>query len=255
MKALILFLISSTVFSGILSSDPTNYMIDEFETTSSEINELKFNKVVMEIYSLYIQKALKNKLKLRVHTNWSSPYFSAWASKKQDIYKINFWGGLARINSMTLESWEFIVCHEIGHILGGKPKMRIKGHSWASAEGQADHFAITECLPNYYKTFKKTKDTQTYIQDLDYYKCFSMDDTNKCIRVLNAGHAFSNVLEFLNHDKNILKATYDKTAPHVLNTLFDSYPSNQCRLDIFNKNATCDNKSLCERNLCWFSKD
>jgi len=56
-------------------------------------------------------------------------------------------GGLARHETMTPDGFATVVCHELGHHLGGVPKkFSWFGNSWASNEGQADYFGIMKCL-------------------------------------------------------------------------------------------------------------
>ena len=54
-----------------------------------------------------------------------------------------------------------MLCHELGHHLGGTPTK--DSASWASTEGQADYFATLKCLR---KVFRKD-DNVTYVTQLN----------------------------------------------------------------------------------------
>jgi hypothetical protein len=55
------------------------------------------------------------------------------------------YGGLARHGEITPDGFALVLCHEIGHHLGGVPRYS-GANGWASNEGQSDYFAATKCL-------------------------------------------------------------------------------------------------------------
>jgi hypothetical protein len=232
-------------------------MLDINAITNTEVDKKQFHKIVGEIYSLYTTEALSQNKNLTLSLNWKVPYFTAWANKgASSHYSINFWGGLARIPGMLTQTWEFIVCHELGHILGGLPKHKSSYSSWASSEGQSDHFAITECLPKYYKTFQKEGFDSTLSLPVEIDRCLnshiSVENQNICLKVLRAGRGMAEVLNYLSLSDEV--ASYESIAPSVDQTLHDSYPTAQCRIDIFYQQSTCTEKKACPRNSCWYVK-
>lgn len=54
----------------------------------------------------------------------------------------------AHESSFNEADWLQILCHEIGHLLGGAPYIFINPGDWGeiSAEGQADYFAAAKCM-------------------------------------------------------------------------------------------------------------
>src|SRR5690606_9265008 len=81
---------------------------------------------------------------LKVFKNWKSSTVNAYVTGRGKVRKITMLGGLARHKSITPDGLAYVVCHELGHHLGGFPKK-----TWPSVwsnEGQADYFANLKCL-------------------------------------------------------------------------------------------------------------
>ena len=67
-----------------------------------------------------------------------------------DITKVNnqvvvqIFGGMLRHNEMNSDVLQILICHELGHFLGGPPLKSRSG--WSSTEGQADYFSTLKCM-------------------------------------------------------------------------------------------------------------
>ncbi len=228
------------------NSEDQQYQILSDQITTSEIEIYKFHLIASEIYAFYYDESIT------INLDWEKPYFSAYAHREvSGKFSINFWGGLARIPEMLEETWAFVVCHELGHILGGNPKMELKNYEWASSEGQSDHFAAVECLPKYFE--------KKYIQNFDdrrflpYEVGYCSDTTSDnrslfvCLKTLRAARGFFGVSKYMFSKENY---DFHDHAPAIESTEINSYPSLQCRLDILKSKAGNNNSS--ERNNCWY---
>ncbi len=242
-----IFIISFFLFGFVnKNTGEYQYQILSDQITTSEVEIYKFHIIASEIYTLYYDKSII------INLDWEKPYFSAYAHKEvSGKFSINFWGGLARIPEMLEETWAFVVCHELGHILGGAPKMELKNYEWASSEGQSDHFAAAECLPKYFekKYIEEFDDRRFLPYEVGY--CFDTTSNKKsqfvCLKTLRAARGFFGVSKYM-----FSKEDYDfhAKAPAIESTEINSYPSLQCRLDIL-KSKAGSNKSS-ERNNCWY---
>ncbi|GAB4420954.1 MAG: hypothetical protein OHK0056_31630 [Bacteriovoracaceae bacterium] len=157
---------------------------------------------------------------------WGIDHFGAGVIFYQNQFKLMILGGTARIEGMTRDAYAAIVCHELGHILGGEPRQSISGAEWSSAEGQSDYFAASNCLPRYFSMKGVKKD------ELD-------------LRIEKAG--FEMINSFLPFDSNSHETEIERDEvelPVVETTLFNKYPSLQCRYLTF-RNRTA-------RSSCWF---
>jgi hypothetical protein len=266
MKLVLLFslLTNFTLASVIPSGNKANtYMIEAHEETSSEINEQNFHQIIGRAVGLYTDLAREQDRNLVVKVlDWQFPYFSAWAryEEQDDLYTVNFWGGFARIPGMTERGFALTVCHELGHILGGAPFHKIKDSEMMSAEGQSDYFASALCLKRYHYNFPFPKET-----DLDPYaaaKCFEKfkdeDQQDFCFQTAKAGSDLSVVLAFI-ASKDVPQFETPQSLV-VEETLYNSYPHIQCRLDTYlagalstydaNLDTIIESQDM--RPKCWF---
>lgn len=185
---------------------------------------------------------------------WSNPYIGAGSVYDNQNFTVMLWGGFVRARFMNIGVLATTLCHEIGHRLGGEPYQKFPDADphWSSAEGQADHFAATQCLPKVYDSLKKLfpeKFKSLVIEDFSLELCKNAQDKDQCRWIAQAGVDF---VEFLQayYDLKIPAAQPTQWAPEkVEKTLFTAYPTYQCRMDIF-KSGAQDKKS--ERLSCWY---
>lgn len=236
------------------------------EDYGSLVTEQSFYTVASRVYSLYASEAQKFNRKLIIKTlDWKTPYFSAWAAKESEgdeVYSINFWGGLARLPHMTDAAFALTACHEVGHILGGKPYINISSLAHMTSEGQSDFFASALCLKKYDQIFKLPIETEVdpYLTSRCYEKFNESAELETCLKVGVAGISLARALAFLSNYSELDVAAPSKE--EVSETLFNSYPSVQCRLDTFISGALSrfDESNPLEspdahlRPKCWFVK-
>ena len=229
-------------------SETRVYQIPVGQPTTSEVDEENFNNISNIIYSLFQSEILDSKRKVELNLFWETNYFSAWANLYHNTYSINFWGGLARVPSMTRIAWAFTVCHELGHTIAGAPYIVNPKLYWSSAEGQADHFAYNICLPRFlnlglFET-KIDNNVSKYCAENNLYR------SEFCREILQAGIDFSKVTSFVSG----VGEGVNINTPEVKSesSILKGYPSAQCRLDIAVSASTCSNKP-CDRNECWYN--
>lgn len=165
--------------------------------------------------------------------------------KESKRHVISFWGGLYRHEKMTSKTWAFSVCHEIGHILGGTPRVNLEGLEWGSSEGQADYYAAGKCLKIYYaKMYEKLQ------INLPQEKWIKKE-------IIQTAKEFSDFINFEANDENNFSSIFKKDLTKVELTIFDDYPSNQCRIDTIIAGALCKNWPCLtgrgKRPSCWYN--
>jgi hypothetical protein len=149
-----------------------------------------------------------------------------------------------------------VVCHEIGHHIGGAPKKgqssgegggwwggQVGGLSWPSNEGQADYFATLKCLRKAWNNDNNTEIVKTLnapkavvdVCSKRYRK--NKVDSALCVRMAMAGKSVSDLFSVLGK----LPAT-DFSTPDtkVVNSTDHNHPKAQCRLDTYYQGALCD---------------
>lgn len=156
------------------------------------------------------------------------------------LYQVNMYGGLARHPDVTNDGFALVVCHELGHHLGGAPKKLIP-NSWASNEGQADYFATLKCFRRVYGQDNNAEIVSKMdIDPLVTEKCNQVwsnsSDIALCKRSAMAGKSLAKLLS-RRSDKT---PEFDTPDPSVVKLTYSGHPAGQCRLDTYFHGALCD---------------
>lgn len=72
-----------------------------------------------------------------------NPRINAEIIKKDTDIVVSVWGGMLGHPLMTPDTFTLLLCHELGHLLGGPPLKSRNG--WSSTEGQADYYSTSFC--------------------------------------------------------------------------------------------------------------
>lgn len=225
---ILLFALMSSANAQTCPENRTDYFcIPTDKPQNTEITITKFYVVPSTIINLYKTEIDELNYPLVLNADWNSPYFGAGVSLYDNAYRLMILGGMTRMKGMTEDIYAAVVCHELGHLLGGDPKQTITGAEWASAEGQADHFSASQCLPRYFKNL-------------------GIKDENEISkRVEKAGFDFLNMASQIESDpKNKIIKRMKVNLPIVSETIINRYPTNQCRYETYRNNKV--------RPSCWF---
>ncbi len=233
-------------------------------------------KVIKELQETYSAWNAQNKKSLKFDYNLSQDTVAAYADGNPQQIKITLYGGLLKSKRVTPDGLRMMLCHEIGHNLGGSPRKDVPaewsgetaddGLSMMSSEGQADYYATLVCFRKLVSGDQHQVD-QTKVTPRLKLLCESQHKKNAdrqlCLRTALAA---KNMLEAA-ADFPISFETPDRNI--TPKTLRNEYPSRQCRLDTLLAGALCtkemplqldfdDNtKTQCSeiaarRPSCWF---
>lgn len=220
------------------------------------ITEEEFNKAIDEVEQVYAPIVENLGGKLNIERNWTDGTVNAYASQSGKTWKVAMFGGLARHATITKDAMALVVCHEIGHHIGGAPK---KGGStsgggwwggngggatsWASNEGQSDYFAVLKCLRKSWlndnnAAIVKTLNAPKAVTDLckKTYKKNKIDSA-LCIRTSMAGKSVSDLFSALGSSAETKFETPDTK---IVTKTDDNHPKSQCRLDTYYQGSLCD---------------
>jgi len=255
-----------------------NYVLDEGDV----------NDVTKEMVQQRIDKALKifrpiakEKFGQRLHIEnlWKSSTVNARASRVsidgEKVLKVEMFGGISKHYEATIDSTTAIICHEIGHHMGGAPKIGgiNKATKWATNEGQSDYWATLKCLRKMFQDddnvsimkkrteiYQTTKDlVRKKVNEVDSFalqKCEgvykSEPEAYLCYRLAMAGLKTSRVLMSLKFGYGSLARRWfpsrvEKGMPKFKNQdkskvskTNNRHPAAQCRLDTYFAGALCD---------------
>ncbi len=219
------------------------------------LTEAQFNSAIDRVEAIYAPIISNLGAKLDIQRKWTDGTVNAYASQSGKTWSVAMFGGLARHETITEDGMSLVVCHELGHHIGGAPK---KGgstsggwwggssgnaSSWASNEGQADYFATLKCLR---KVFLNDNNA-SIVAAMEIPKALTdackkttkgdKEDTALCIRTSMAGKSVSDLFSALS---NLPMTKFDTPDSKVVSTTDDNHPKAQCRLDTYFQGSLCD---------------
>jgi hypothetical protein len=239
-----IFIIAVALFSSHLWSR-TGDRIGEYPPSRryapivKTIDHHLFKQIIKEIKSIYITE--DNLKQIKIESNWENSFTVAYSSHRDNKWIIYVNGGMARATSMTPDAFRLLLCHEMGHLIGGAPFA--SENRWAAVEGQADYFASSKCMKRVLEHKDNTTFLQTHPAPLEIQaKCqqsyANINQQEICIRTSLAGEALISAFAYMLNKPNPSLLDHDSSV--VNRTIIDDYPSIQCRLDTIIAGATCD---------------
>jgi hypothetical protein len=208
--------------------------------SGTTMTEVEFNQIIDKV-SAHMEPSVKlHGGTLVVGRRWTDPTVNANSNQFFNQWHVNMYGGLARRPEITADGFTLVMCHEMGHHLGGYPFFGIMGR-WAASEGQADYFASEVCARKVWSD-DKTENAKSRFSVLPFAKtkCDSQwknqDEQNLCYRIAMAAQSLGLVLSTVKKTKLPDFSTPDQT--EVASTL-SSYGSVQCRIDTYFNGALC----------------
>ncbi len=218
------------------------------------ISEDQFNALIDKVEAIYAPIVASKGAKLEISRKWTDGTVNAYASQSGKTWQIAMFGGLARHKTITEDGMSLVVCHELGHHLGGAPKKGgsagggwwgggSSATSWASNEGQSDYFATLKCLRKAFlnddnaRIVAALKAPETLISACKLNYASDAAETNLCIRMGMAGKSVSDLFSDLARSG---ETKFDSPDAKVVSSTNDSHPAAQCRLDTYFQGALCD---------------
>ncbi len=246
------------------------------------ISEEAFNAIIDKAEAHYGSIIQAAGGELSIKRNWTDGTVNAFASRSGRNWVVQMFGGLARHETITEDGFALVVCHEIGHHIGGAPKKGGSGgwwsggSSWASNEGQSDYFATLKCLRQLFvndnnAAILRSMTIPAALNDACDKSFTAQGDRELCVRGAMAGMSVAKLFQAL-RNATVLP---DFTTPDVkvVTRTNDSHPDYQCRLDTYFQGAQCamddatevsqtdekvgtchpaNNDTVGNRPLCWF---
>ncbi|MCM2348539.1 MAG: hypothetical protein NDI69_00870 [Bacteriovoracaceae bacterium] len=220
-----------------------NLKISVDEKRTGGITEEQFNTVIDQVEGLYAPIVANYGGNLQVVRNWEDGTVNAYAQQLGKTWKVSMFGGLARHETITEDGFALVICHEIGHHIGGAPrKVSPWSSPWASNEGQADYFANLKCLRKVWNN----EDNAAVISRMDVPKALSEacgrqhvwnSDVALCIRGGMAGMSVANLFKALRGAT--VEPKFETPDTRVVTKTDDNHPAYQCRLDTYFQGSLC----------------
>jgi hypothetical protein len=237
------------------------------------VDEVKFNALITKAEKVYgpIVKELGGNLK--IERKWTDGTVNAYAQRQGSTFLVSMFGGLARHSTITADGFNLVICHEIGHHIGGAPK---KVGTWASNEGQADYWGSMKCL----RRMWQDEDNVAVVEKMQIPEavvsaCSAQFSNEIEIAICKRGAMAGKSLAYLFQALRNMTTAPDFTTPDrsAVARTNDAHPAPQCRMDTYYAGSLCDsdfqdnvsntdeNQGVCSqkmgdklgtRPLCWF---
>lgn len=215
------------------------------DKAASGITKVEFDDIMDKLEAIYkpIFEDVYNR-KFQIVRKWDDGTVNAYANQSGKTSYINMFGGLARFNGMNKIGMAMVACHEIGHHLGGKPKVtRFLFPSWAANEGQSDLFATLKCMRRYLRVDRlDIAQYQDQINPLAQEMCEKTWGSEEEVEICLLTNIGSKVLaKTLNAMRGATTpVAFETPDPKVVSKTFDKHPAAQCRLDTYFQGSLCD---------------
>jgi hypothetical protein len=98
-------------------------------------------------FEAYITPELPLDHEFVINLGPENPRVNAEIVKDEKNIIVSVWGGMLSHQLMSPDTFLLLLCHEIGHLLGGPPLKSKTG--WSSTEGQADYYSGLKCARDY----------------------------------------------------------------------------------------------------------
>ena len=205
---------------------------------AANMTEEEFVEIIERVETYYNQIVESHGGRLLVEKKWNDSTVNAYAQRMGSTWKVSMFGGLARRPEVTPDGFMLVVCHELGHHLGGFPFSR----GWAANEGQSDFFATQSCAKNIWgedfatnATFRKSVHPTAKASCDAIYEIEAEQDL--CYRSTMAGRSLATLLGALRGSD---APSFDTPDTSEVARTFNAHPAAQCRLDTYVNGALCN---------------
>lgn len=236
-------LIAGAVFAQKANASilpPNNLHLEDNVHSLANMTEQDFNRIVNTIINLYKPIVAAKGAVLKSNNLWTDPTVNASAQQVGNNWIVNMYGGLARRAEVTPDGFAMVVCHELGHHLGGFP---FYGDTdWAASEGQSDYFATQSCAREIWKNqAEENARFRALVGDFEKRKCDATwsktEDQDLCYRTAAAGQSLATLLGALRGGSAAPR--FDTPDPRRVSSTYTAHPDAQCRLDTYFSGALC----------------
>jgi hypothetical protein len=264
--------------SGFLPENDLN--IPANQISASGLSEAAYHRAIDRVVKIYKPIVRNWGGNLVIERLWENGKVNAGTYRPEDRpgdWVVNMYGGYARHPFITEDAFMLVLCHEIGHHVGGAPKKNPANTKafWSSTEGQSDYFATLKCLrkvfarDNNEAVIKKMNVPRVVLDKCRRAYGYSSNFAI-CVRSSMAGLATAKITAF---SSRAPLPDFNLKDENVVTSIQDNHPAAQCRLDSYVAGATCNvnhRRSVSQRDevpgtchhywrsamgnrpLCWF---
>ncbi len=248
--------------------------------TLGGITEEDFHDVIDQAYAIYAPIIEAKGKNLVVERKWEDGTVNAYARQVGNNWMVSMFGGLARHETITKDAFMLVICHEIGHHIGGAPKYTdwYGNPDWASNEGQSDYFAGLKCARRVFSqqdnvAMMANQDVPEIVREHCSSEHNSTQDQAICERIAMAGQSVGFLFQDLRNET--VAPAFETPDQKQVSQTSHRHPGTQCRLDTYFNSGVCgvnfeedvkqddyrvgacvrESHELGLRPRCWFKPD
>ncbi|MFL5814200.1 MAG: hypothetical protein ACJ763_11535 [Bdellovibrionia bacterium] len=225
---------------------PMNHLeIQDNPRALYNISPVMFRQIIDQVVTAFSPIVRFHGGELKANYFWDNRLVNASATREGNVWMLNMYGGLARRREITPDAFSLVVCHELGHHLGGFPF--VSAGLWAADEGQADYFAAHTCAPVIWgRDFQGNAIHRYTVDPVAKLYCdrstLHQTERDLCYRIADAAQSLSNLLNTIEDARRPVAYKNANNAIHTWAT-YHGHPKAQCRLETFLNGAICGRKS------------
>lgn len=225
--------------AGRVSYMPKNNLYLEDKMYQGNMSEWDFNNIISNVQSSMGGISQMTGRQLVINGEWTNSEVNAYATLQGNTRLVVIYGGLARRQEVTPDGLAMVICHEVGHHLGGFPFVE----SWASNEGNSDYYTTLSCARVLWGN-QPEENAQSALYIPQYPKSLcdrawgTENERNLCYRTMLAGKSLGDLLATLGNGY-VQFETPDRT---VVRQTVHTHPQAQCRLDTYMSGSLCNSR-------------
>jgi hypothetical protein len=241
-----LLLAVTTASQATMFPENNLHLQDDIHSPDANMTEQQFSDIIDAVMIHFVPVAKRHGATLTVEKKWTDATVNAYAQQQGTNWKVSMFGGLARRPETNFEGFALVVCHEIGHHLGGFAFYSNAGaNGWAASEGQSDYFATQVCGRMIWDAPIFGQIDMAKLSPFGKSKCdaqyTSASDRKICYRNVLGGQSLANLLSVLGNPNGALPK-FETPDPKVVLRTATGHPAAQCRLDTYFQGALCNAK-------------
>jgi hypothetical protein len=238
----LLFFLTLNLHASTVPENTLEIPVSAFQ--EGGITEQDFDSSIAELEAIYAPQVAREGATLIIEKYWPSKTVNAFARRfEENEWRIMFFGGMARHKHMTRDGFSLIICHELGHHLGGEPKFQ-GDVAWSSTEGQADYYSAADCLQTLWSQADNARNLKDVPASL-IAQCETETNEDLCQRVGMAGLSAARLFSTLTWFQPLPK--FETPDTNVVTVSNGGHPKAQCRLDTYLQGALIN-----PRPACWY---
>lgn len=233
--------LSTSIWATFVPEDQIDYA--KLTKGNAQITQAEFDLRIKALQDVYTPIVSHHRGRLSLKGLWTNDRIVARATQMFGSWKVEFSGGLARRPELTPDGMTLIICHEIGHHLGGFPFAGGSplGGYWAAVEGQSDYYSTQVCARKMWS--QETEINASFAGSVKPFaraQCDltfqSVEDRNLCYRTTVASESVILTMATL---MNKPVPTFETPDATVRTATIEGHPAVQCRMDTLFQGSIC----------------